>query len=191
MEDVEITDSFFKDLLYGLGCIGCYMFLFIWVTVIFFIKPPEDIDPSLLPLLLSIIWISVGLSFFCFYGILKGYTKPRRFLISTRNIIFKTPYKPYFEIKWSEIDKIHINTLKISDSTLYGPSTHFEFSFIKGESIRVYDLITNKDFHKKKIIPKILRNIKKFTLSMDKELRFLTIDKGFASKMFHEIGFSN
>jgi len=158
----------------------------------FFINPPEDVDPNLLPTLILIIWVVVGLSFFWFYGILKGYTKTRKFKISEIEIAFSIPNKPLFKIKWSEFDSIHINTVRFSDAPgIFGPSTHFELSFVKGDSKRIFEFVTNKHFHKKKVIPQILLNLKRFALNMDKELRFLTVNNGFAAKMFFEIGFSS
>ncbi len=192
MEDVEIIDSFLKDFICGVSCIGCFIFFMIWVTIMMFIKPPENIDPNLTPILALIIWIVIGISFICFYAILEGFTKPRRFKITRDKIIFETPYKPIFKIQWSEFDKIHIDTKRLSDYPgVYGPTTHFIFNFIKEDSKRVYVLLVNKDFHKRTIIPEILRSIKQFASTMDKELRFITVEKGFASKMFHEIGFSD
>ncbi len=192
MKEIEIIDSFKKDLYKALCCIFCFVFFFIWVTVMLFINPTEKMDPNVVPILVLIIWTLIGFSFLCFYGIMKGWSKPRKFKISETEICFSIPNKPTFKIKWLEFDSLHINTVRFSDAPgVYGPSTHFQLNFIKGTSKRVFEFVTNQDFHKKRIIPQIMTNLKQFTLNKDKELRFLTVSKGFATKIFHEIGFSN
>lgn len=83
----------------------------------------------------------------------KGLSKGRRFTITKDYIEIIVPYKPSFQIKWSEFDSIEITrldsmtTIPTGNGIVHGPSFVYFNLIFKGRNVeRSYEFESGKDF---------------------------------------------
>ena len=98
-----------------------------------------------------------------YYVASKSPGKLRKVSISDEEIEIVLPGRPYFIIKWAEIDKIDIklNIIELKPYHVY----HIHFIYQDSETTTAISL---DDFHKEKLV-EILRELKANALSMKKE----------------------
>ena len=103
---VVITESVIRGrnllVIILLGNLGFWIFVSIGVII--------DLGGFNAILVLSTIWILIGLFTFCVYRLfLKGGSKLRKFIINEEFIQIVVPPKPIFQVNWIEIDRIEVS----------------------------------------------------------------------------------
>ena len=153
----QIVENLKADLYGGIICVVIFVGFMIFVTYGIISHYGSVGYISFL-----IIWpIIIGFLFWVRYYV-KGFTKTRKFTITSDYIEIEVPHKPKFTIKWSEFDLIGISredsftTIPGGEDVILGPRFVYFNLFFKGkEGDQSYRFESGKDFKmrsRKKII---------------------------------------
>jgi len=126
-------------------------------------------------LVVTIIWIFMGLFIFVVYRLfLKGTSELRKFIVTDSYIKIIVPPRPIFYVDWIDIDKIKLKLIPFKRiPSEYGTKYIYihELNFIGKDSHQSFEILGGRDFSKK--LNEIFVLLEKYAIKMNKEfIRF-------------------
>lgn len=166
LENFEVEENLKTSFYCGHCCSSCFVFIMLFFTIGFFLRPPPGVNPSLLPLVFLIIW-PIIIAFYAWVAILlRGTRKTRTLTISNQLIKIHVPNKTPFQIQWSEFDNLEVKKRRTHGVILDTTTVYYTLIF-EGQGEREFTIESGKDF-KGRTVKKILKNLEEFSNKMNK-----------------------
>lgn len=166
-EKFEVEENLRTSFCCGWCCSVCFVSFMLFISIGFFLRPPPGFDPTMLPLLLLIIWPIVIIFVIWVAYLLRGTTKTRTFLISDQGIRIFVPTKSPFQIQWSDFDNIRVKK-RTTTAVILDTTTVYYTLIFERQGDRRFEIESGKDF-KKRTIKRILANLEEFCNKMNKQ----------------------